>query len=401
LLNKNTERFHKDLNQSEKILRFIDPADSKVWAFLVIDNTIRGPALGGIRMAQNIKLTEIRRLAHIMSLKNSLAQLPYGGGKMGIAIDPEIFRHEPNARSDFFSMIAETLFQEDSYIPAPDMGTNEQDTQVIYEVFSQKLGTSQHGRGGASRPEEKDGIPIDVWGLTAHGLFSAVQILEKTEENFTIKGSRVVIQGYGNVGSFIAQKLFDVGAIIVGVSDINMGLWHSKGLDINELNRVRFLPGGLKQYQGVESKRFTSEQLDWILEAPCDLLIPCARPDSISSRNADRIDCKFIIQGANIPSNKMTEYYLFNRRKIPSLSDIVLNSGGVIGCAAELQMTRDQNFRNEIQFKGTRKWVEDRVYQTVAENVSKVFHRMEVKERDTIFREEAQELAIERLEANL
>ena len=396
-LPKISGRFPSRDSTPERVFQCIDPEDGKIWGFLVVDNTVRGPGLGGIRMIPDITLTEVRRLAYLMTLKNSLAQLPLGGGKVGVALDAEVFRNKPKARAEFFSIFADALFNEENYIPAPDMGTNESDIQTMYEILSGKLGTYQHGRGGASRPENMGGIPIDAWGLTAHGLFASTRSLEEFNPKFSIKGSHVVVQGYGNVGSAIAQKLFNAGAIIIGASDINAALWHQDGLNLEELNRVRLLPGGLGQYEGPETQRFFGNRLDYLLEVPCDLLIPCARPDSISSRNADRIECQFILQGANTPCNKMTEYYLWNRRGILSLSDIVVNAGGVIGCAIELRMTMDKKYKNKIQAMGVRQWVEDRVYQTVAKNVSEVFRRLENNGEDIIFREEAKGLALERL----
>tara|TARA_B100000686_G_C16802584_1_gene987267 strand:+ start:5564 stop:6877 length:1314 start_codon:yes stop_codon:yes gene_type:complete len=401
ILYSNThKRFSSNKSTPEQTLCLKNPADRKTWGFIVIDNTIRGQGLGGIRMVSDLTLTEVKRLAKIMTLKNSLAQLPFGGAKVGVILDSENFRDIPELRADFFAIFAEAIFTVDNFIPAPDMGTNESDIQIINETFSKKLGTSQHGRGGVSRPADKGGVPIDDWGLTAHGLLASVRSLEQLESGFAIKDSRVIVQGYGNVGASIAQKLSMNGACIVGASDINAALWHPFGLDINELNRVRTLPGGLCHYKKAETRRFFGDRLDWLIEAPCDLLIPCARPDSITSRNADRLECGYILQGANSPCNKMTEYYLWNRRGILSLSDIVVNSGGVIGCAAELKMILDRKFKKKVETHNTRSWIEDRVCRTVTQNVSEVYRRFRESKNDSIFREQAENLSKERLQAD-
>lgn len=387
-----------DENQPEQMIRLSDPATGKIWGFVVVDNTLRGPGLGGIRMAPDVTLLEVSRLARAMTLKNSAACLPLGGAKSGLAVDPYFFQLYPSLKRELISLLADALFKIENYISAPDMGTNEIDVQQIYENFSEKLGTFHHLRGGAGRPPEMGGIPIDDWGLTAHGLFAAARTMETLDAGFPIKNARVVIQGYGNVGSWTAAKLHQAGAIIVGASDIHSAVWNPKGLNVEELNRIRKDPLGLKQYSNSIDKRFGPDKLDWLLEAPCDILVPAARPDCVTAKNADRIDCKMILQGANAPSNKMTEYYLQNRRNILSLSDFIVNVGGVIGCSVELKMTGDPDFKDETLKKGSRIYLEELIENTVSKNVIEVHERMTAdKQNDVTFRDEAMRLAEERL----
>lgn len=378
----------------------VDPAVDNVWGFVVVDDTRRGPGLGGIRMASNVTLGEVRRLARAMTLKNSTANLPFGGGKAGIVCDPLMMALNPGMKRDLIGFFAEALFPVDQYIPAPDMGTDETDIQQIYEHYSERLGTHQHMRGGASRPPDKGGIPIDEWGLTAHSVFATVRTVEELEPDFKLKGAQVVIQGYGNVGSVTASKLSEVGAAITGASDIHGALWHPHGLNVKELNSVRCKPGGISNYSGPVGKRFGPNQIDWLLEAPCDILIPAARPDAITARNADRIQCRKIFQGANAPSNKMTEYYLHNRRGIVSYSDFIVNVGGVIGCAVELKMTMDESYREQVFKQGDKgkSYVDRLIDNTVSSNIRTLMNRLyDSKDSDRIFREEAQQLSQERL----
>ncbi|MCH8311441.1 MAG: Glu/Leu/Phe/Val dehydrogenase [Nitrospinae bacterium] len=394
-----SERFSSsDENTPEQKIRLSDPETGQAWGFVVIDNTVRGPGLGGIRMAPDLTLLEVSRLARAMTLKNSAACLPLGGGKSGLTVDPYFFQSHPHLKRKLISLFTDALFKIDSYIPAPDMGTNEIDIQQIYEKFSEKLGTFNHMRGGAGRPPEKGGIPIDDWGLTAHGLFAAARTMETLQGGFPIKNARVVIQGYGNVGSWTATKLQGAGAVIVGASDIHVALWNPTGLNVEELNRIRKDSLGLQRYSGPVDKRFGPDKLDWLLEAPCEILVPAARPDCINAKNADRIDCKMILQGANTPSNKMTEYYLQNQRKILSLSDFIVNVGGVIGCAVELKMTGDLDFKDKMLKKGPQIYLEELIANTVSKNVTEVHNRMTAqKQKDVIFRNEALNLAQERL----
>lgn len=384
----------------EQRIRLNDPKTGRTWGFVVVDNTLRGPGLGGIRMASDLTLLEVSRLARAMTLKNSVACLPFGGGKSGLVVDPLYFQAQPNLKRDLIGLFAEALFKINTYIPAPDMGTNETDIQQIYESFSEKLGTENHLRGGAGRPPEKGGIPIDEWGLTAHGLFAAAKTLEQQEGGFPIKNARVVIQGYGNVGSWTATKLHRAGAVIVGASDIHAALWNPKGLNVEELNRIRKAPQGLQNYSEPVGRRFPKKQLDWMLEAPCDILVPAARPDCITAKNADRIQCRMILQGANAPVNKMTEYYLQNRKNIRSLSDFIVNVGGVIGCAVELKMTADPTYRQNVLTKGPRLYLEELIEKTITRNITKIYKRLAgQKQKDILFKEEALRLAEERLQS--
>lgn len=188
-------RFSESEDQPpERRIRMNDPKTGKTWGFVVVDNTLRGPGLGGIRMAPDVTLMEVSRLARAMTLKNSAACLPFGGGKSALAVDPVFFQAQPNLKRDLIDLLAKALFTIESYIPAPDMGTHETDIQRIYEFFSKKLGTGDHPRGGAGRPAAKGGVPIDEWGLTAHGLFSAARTAERMDGGFPIKNARVVFR---------------------------------------------------------------------------------------------------------------------------------------------------------------------------------------------------------------
>jgi glutamate dehydrogenase (NAD(P)+) len=392
---QNRDRFTiNSVAQQEANYQIIDPETNRVWGYVCIDNTQRGPGLGGIRMTPNIRLNEVSRLARAMTLKNSAACLPYGGGKAGLIANDSRLYNDPELKSLLIDKFSDALFKLDNYLPAPDMGTDERDIQIIYNNHSEKLSLVTHNRGGVGRPVECGGIPIDDWGLTAHGLFSAALTLEDILDKFKIKNSKIVIQGFGNVGCPTAIKLKEKGALIVGASDINGGLWHSGGLDIEELSKIRKQSGGLSNYSKPIEKKFGTDKVDWLLEAPCDILIPAARPDAITAKNIDRIDCRLILQGANTPSSKPVEYYLKHRRNILSLTDFIVNTGGVIGCAVEQKMLRDKKYSMKVQQKDARTYTENLIFDTVAKNVKDVFSRMA---KDSIFRDAAIDLAMERL----
>ncbi|QPJ65916.1 MAG: Glu/Leu/Phe/Val dehydrogenase [Candidatus Nitrohelix vancouverensis] len=390
------DRFSHSAWEASGRYRMLDPDTGRVWGFIVVDQSLRGPGLGGIRIAPDLTLGEVMRLAHVMTLKNSAANLPLGGGKSGIIADAEILRSEPAMKKELIAKFAEAAFEVSDYIPAPDMGTDEQDIQLIYDLYSTKLGARNHRRGGAGRPPELGGVPIDDWGLTAHGLFAAAETLESLDEDLKLEHCDVVVQGYGNVGSRIAEKLAARGARIVGASDIHAALWNAQGLDLDALRTARRNPWGLDTYSGKVDKKWGPDRLHWLLEAPCHFLIPAARPNAITARNADRIQCRYVLQGANVPSSKVTEYYLQKKRGIVSLCDFIVNAGGVIGCAAELEYTSDAAYRERVDARGFRNYLEDRIYETVRNNTRSIM-AMTLENEDLIFRDAAEILAHERL----
>ena len=392
---QDSNRFSKNHEGSQEAnYEVIETETNKVWGYVSVDNTKRGPGLGGIRLVQNISENEIKRLARVMTLKNSAACLPYGGGKSGLLLNEQISNIDPILKKDLMKMFAEALFDLKNYVPAADMGTDENDIQTIYEHHAKILQKTNHDRGGAGRPAENGGIPIDDWELTAHGLYAAAQTLENLLDDFKIKNSKVIIQGFGNVGWPIALKLVQKGAIIIGAADINSALWNPEGLDIHELCRIRKLNGGLSLYSKSVEKTFGTEKLDWLLEAPCDILIPAARPDAITSKNIDRIDCRVILQGANSPSSKPVEYYLTHRRNILSLTDFIVNAGGVIGCAVERRMSESTAYGNKVKKNGARFYTEKLIFDTISKNMKEIFKRMK---EDYFFRDVATDLAYERI----
>jgi glutamate dehydrogenase (NAD(P)+) len=380
----------------EGCYQIIDPETLEVWGFVAIDNIKRGSGLGGIRMAQNVSMNEVSRLARVMTLKNSAACLPYGGAKAGLVIKNPDHLFNSSLRKLFLDKYADALFDLESYIPAPDMGTDEWDIQTISENHSNKLGKEVHNQGGAGRPESRGGIPIDEWELTAHGLFSAIKTMESVDETLNLPTSNYIVQGFGNVGAPTALKLQKEGATLVGASDINIAIWNPKGLDVHLLNKIRKEPGGLCNYSLEVKKTFSSKNLDWLLEAPCDILIPCARPDAITAKNVDRIQCRYILQGANTPSSKPVEYYLHHCRNIISLTDFIVNAGGVIGCAVERKISIDGSYATNVKTVGIRNYVENLIGNTIKKNVLEI--QTQIKGRNGyIFRDAATELAMGRL----
>ncbi|MDP1579466.1 MAG: Glu/Leu/Phe/Val dehydrogenase dimerization domain-containing protein [Candidatus Didemnitutus sp.] len=384
----------------ECIYRIFDPADNTTWGFVAVDNLVRGRGLGGLRLAPDVSVDEVYGLAAAMTMKSAAAMLPLGGAKSGLRVDPRYFANKPEEKKALITLFADALWAIPEYIPGPDMGTNETDMQTIYEVFAQKNGAPNHGRGGVGRPPAQGGFPLDEWAITAHGLFAAAVAAENHLPDFRIKDSSVVIQGFGNVGAPIAEKLASLGARIVGASDINAGLYNPDGLDVDHLLAIRRTPEGLGAYCGPLRERFDGEHVDRMLEMPCTILVPAARPHAIHPENATHIHTRLVLQGANNPADLVSEYFLQHRRGIVSLTDFIVNSGGVIAAFIEAKADVDAAFRDQVMAedgKG-RAYIEKVVTRIITENIDEMFSRQaNHRAKDVTWREIAHEIARDRL----
>ncbi len=384
----------------ELIARVFDPADGATRGFVAVDNLVMGPSLGGTRLAPDISVHEVYGLARAMTLKNAAAMLPLGGGKSGLIGDPVHYHEHPEEKRRLIAAYAEALWPLAAYIPGPDMGTNENDMQLIYDVFTRLNGAAHHGRGGVGRPPHKGGLPLDEWGLTAHGVFTAARTLEQRNPDFRLADASVVIQGYGNVGRALARKLADADARIVGASDIHAALYHPDGLDMDELDRVRLEKGGLSRYNGPISTRYEADALDLLLEVPCDILAPAARPDAVTAGNQAAIQARFILQGANNPVRPDVETWLAKEHGIVNITDFIVNAGGVIACAVELQMDAEPDYRQRVLAEDGcgRAYMEKLVSRIVSANVEDICDRIQADPNQT-WRDAALALARARLEA--
>jgi glutamate dehydrogenase/leucine dehydrogenase len=384
----------------ECIYRLHDPQNDTTWGYVAVDNLVRGRGLGGLRLAPDIGVDEVYGLAAAMTMKSAAAMLPLGGAKSGLRVDPRLLAADPALKKQLISMVAEALWTIPEYIPGPDMGTNETDMQTIYDVFAAKNGAPHHGRGGVGRPPALGGFPLDEWAITAHGLFAAAIAAEKHVQDFRIRDSSIVIQGFGNVGAPIAEKLASLGARIVGASDINAGLFNPAGLDVAELLAIRRGRDGLAAYSGPVKQRFDGEHIDRMLEMPCTILVPAARPHAIHPDNATLINTRIILQGANNPADLVCEYFLQHRRGVVCLTDFIANSGGVIAAYIEAKADVDADFRARVLAEdGTgRAFIEKVVTRIITENVDEMFGRKAGhRARDVTWREIANEMARDRL----
>jgi len=279
-----------------------------------VDNVAAGPAIGGVRMAPDVTLSECFRLARAMTLKNAAAGLPHGGGKSVIFGDPGMPGPQKESLIRAFAAAISDLTD---YIPGPDMGTDERCMAWVHDETGRAVGL----------PPVFGGIPLDEIGATGYGLMAAIEAAEEVG-GVAINGARVAVQGFGSVGRHAARFLAGKGAVLVGASDSGGLAADPKGLDVEALIAHKAGGRGLEDFPGGRGDP------EAILDVPCDIWIPAARPDVLTAGTVGRLDTRIVAQGANIPATPEAEAEL-HRRGVLVLPDFVANAGGVICASVE------------------------------------------------------------------
>ncbi len=289
--------------------------------YRVQHNFARGPAKGGIRYSPDVNLDEVRALAAWMTWKCAVVNVPFGGAKGGIVCDPqqmsigELERMTRRYASELLDFIGP-----EKDVPAPDMNTNEQTMAWIMDTYS------MHARHTVTAVVT--GKPIDLGGssgrreATGRGILfvinEAVKKFKRAPET-----TRVVVQGSGNVGGIGAQLLHEQGYKVVAISDVHGGIYNPNGIDIPAALKHLQATRSFDDYPGVD--RVTNSEL---LELECDVLVPAATENQITSQNADRIKCKVLAEGANGPTTAAADQVL-HEKGIFVIPDILANAGGV------------------------------------------------------------------------
>lgn len=284
-------------------------------------NAARGPYKGGIRYHPNADLNHVRALGMLMTWKTALADVPFGGAKGGVSVDPrELSTHELNRLTRRYTMSMHHVLGVNRDIPAPDLGTSAQTMAWIMDAYG-----SIHGH----TPGVVTGKPIELGGslgrAEAPGRGAAIVGTRAIVDNGSKpEQSTVVVQGYGAVGSSAAKTISEDGAKVIAVSDVDGAIINSRGLDIDALDRI-VIEGG------VVSDFDDADQLnnDELLELKCDVLIPAAIEDVITTQNASKVQADIIVEGANRPVTSGADEILVdsNKQVVP---DILANAGGVI-----------------------------------------------------------------------
>ena len=281
----------------------------------------RGPAKGGIRYAPDVSLDEVRALASWMTWKCAVVNIPFGGAKGGVICDPHHMSQGELERLTrrYTASLIEFLGPEKD-VPAPDMNTNEQTMAWIMDTYSMHVGQTV--------TSVVTGKPVNIGGsrgrreATGRGV-SVVTDQALKHLNMVPQETTVIVQGFGNVGSHSARLLWEKGYKIIGIAEHDGGLFNTNGMDISELMEYRAKNGTVVGFPGAEA----ADKHD-LLTRPCDVLIPAATENVITSRNADRLRCRILVEGANGPTTTVADEILADKG-VFVVPDILANAGGV------------------------------------------------------------------------
>lgn len=324
---------HKVLRTCERSLAVslpveMDDGSVEVYTGYRVQHTsVRGPCKGGVRYHADVSIEEVTALAQLMTWKCAVLDLPYGGAKGGISVNPrDLSETELRRLTRRYTFAIMPIIGPKIDIPAPDVNTDERTMAWMSDTYSMLTGQATH--------EIVTGKPINLGGslgrADATGL--GVAIITKStlkRADVPIEGATIVVQGFGKVGYWAAHYLAEDGSKIIAVSDISGGYYHPHGFDVERMfeytktSPTRTLEGYEILVPDVE--KITNEEL---LALPCDVLIPAALEDQITSLNADQINARFVVEGANGPTSSTADKIL-TARGIVVVPDILANAGGV------------------------------------------------------------------------
>lgn len=319
--------------------------------------TTMGPTKGGIRFAPDVNLGEVSALAMLMTWKCAIVGVPFGGAKGGVRVDPmQLSRAELQRVTRRFTMEIINVIGPDTDIPAPDMGTNEQVMAWLMDTYSQHVGHTV--------PAIVTGKPPALGGsvarreATGRGLmFLLPQAAHHVDMDPA--GARVAIQGFGNVGRYAAVAASEMGCKVVAVSDISGAIYSEQGLDVAAVGKWVDQNRILKGYPD-------ADHLDGaeLFTVPCDVLVPAAMQGVITSENADRIQARIVIEGANNPTNLDADEML-RERGVFLVPDILANAGGVTVSYFEWVQDVQKYFWSENEIVGRLREIMTRAFDDV------------------------------------
>ncbi len=345
--------------------------------YRVQHNGARGPYKGGIRFHPDVDIDEVRALASLMTWKCSLVKIPFGGAKGGVNCDPsKLSDRELQGVTRSFIRKIDMMLGPYRDIPAPDVNTN---AKVMVWVMD------EYGKHHGYTPAMVTGKPVEMGGSQGRQAATGrgcAYVTEQACKSFKInlKNATIVIQGFGNVGSFYAQCVRETGAKIIAISDISGGYHNAKGIDISAATEY------LKSHRTLEG--FTGGDRidnDALLALECDILVPAALGHVIHSKNVGQVKAKLIMEAANSPVTPAADLVLEERR-IPVVPDILANSGGVTVSYFEW-------VQNLQQFS----WEEERVNTELKKIIERAYHQVydNSKKHKTSLRTSAFMLAID------
>ncbi len=303
----------------QKIIEVYNPKVG-MRGILCIDNLSLGPGKGGIRMTPTVSKEEVFRLARTMTWKNSLAGLPFGGAKSGIIADPRDF--DVKKKKEIVEAFADALkpVSPSEYVAAPDINMAEEEMEWYYKQNGDKKSVT-------GKPLKLGGLPHEL-GSTGFGVYHSLLVAAKYAK-LDIGQSTVAIEGFGNVGWFVAKFLSQKCKKIVAVSDSRGAIYDKEGLDFNKLDQVKKKEGTVTAYGSGEILPSNN-----ILEVNADILVTAAVPDLVKEGDVDKLKFKMIVEGSNIAMTPAVEAMVF-KKGILVVPDFVANAGGVISSYIE------------------------------------------------------------------
>lgn len=358
----------------------MDDGHIKVFTgFRIQHNGVRGPYKGGVRYHPDADVEEVRALSSLMTWKNALVDIPFGGAKGGVQCDPRTMSEgELNRLTRRYTMNIEHLLAVNRDIPAPDLGTNSQTMAWMMDAYSQIHGYT---------PGIVTGKPVELGGSAGRDAATgrgAVFILREAAKEYGVStdGARIVVQGFGQVGSWTVRLLGEMGCRITAVSDVEGAVYCPDGVDVDKLLTQKRETGSVAETPGTE--HISNEEL---LELECDFLIPAAIDRVIHEGNAPRVKARVVVEAANHPLTPEADEIL-NDRGIPVIPDILVNAGGVIVSYFEWSQNLYQQH-----------WPEERVNDELARFMTKAYHavRETARKENITFREAAFLIAVGRV----
>ncbi len=289
-------------------------------AFRILYNNARGPGKGGIRFHQEVDCNEVKALSFWMSIKTATVDLPFGGAKGGVQVNPKklsIKEIEELSRKYIRAFVKEIGEKKD--VPAPDVYTTPQIMAWMMDEYETLVG--HHAPGVIT------GKPVEVGGTKVRGIATAlggVFVLEAAREKIGLVKKRVIIQGFGNAGKTAAELLDKKKYTIVGVSDSKGAIYNPRGLNVAELVEIKGQGRSVIEY--LDAQKMSNEEL---LEQDCTILIPAALANQITNKNAAKIKAQIILELANGPTTRQADALLYTNN-IHVIPDILANAGGVV-----------------------------------------------------------------------
>jgi glutamate dehydrogenase (NAD(P)+) len=307
--------------------------------FRVQHSIARGPAKGGLRYSPDVTLDEVRALASWMTWKCAVVNIPFGGAKGGVICDPQKMSQGELERMTrrYTAELIEFIGPEKD-VPAPDMNTNEQTMAWMMDTYS------MHMRQTVTACVT--GKPINIGGSRGRREATGRGIMIVCDEavkklNLNPETTRVIVQGFGNVGSNAARLMAEAGYKVIGIVEVDGGLVNRDGIDVEALWEHRQRNGSIHGFKGA-----SQEDPAELLVSDCEILIPAATENQITSRNADRVKCRILAEGANGPTTATADEILADKR-VFVIPDILCNAGGVTTSYFEWVQDRQGYFWKE------------------------------------------------------